>query len=166
MIESVTVDGGAFNVREGNHSIDLAATYVPRQRLNDFVQLSGDYRDFDLMAGWSPQNPETNAWITGEFSFGNGFLDRLEHRQQYKLNGLRQFKIGNSNQLTLFGIGDYGFSYIPGLIPILSPVPNDTIDNRQSDTTHNILLVATDNFSSLDGLKSTNMGKTTSPFNG
>jgi hypothetical protein len=26
------------------------------------------------------------------------------------------------------------------------PVPGDTIDNRQSDTTHNILLVATDNW--------------------
>ena len=147
-IEGVTVDGGAFNVREGNHSIDLAATYIPRQRFNDFLQLTGDYRDFDLMAGWSPENPQTNAWIAGELSFGNGFLDRLEHRQQYKLNGLRQFRLGNNNQLTLFGIGYYGFSYIPGLIPIFAPVPipGDTIDNRQSDTTHNILLVATDNW--------------------
>jgi hypothetical protein len=24
-----------------------------------------------------------------EASFGNGYLDRAEHRQQYKLNGLR-----------------------------------------------------------------------------
>jgi hypothetical protein len=148
VIEGVTVDGGAFNVREGNHSIDLAATYVPRQRFNDFVQLTGDYRDFDLMAGWSPANPQTDAWFAGELSFGNGFLDRLEHRQQYKLNGLRQFKLGSNNQLTLLGIGYYGFSYVPGLIPVFSPVPipNDTIDNRQSDTTHNILLVATDNW--------------------
>jgi hypothetical protein len=148
VIEGVTVDGGAFNVREGNHSIDLAATYVPRQRFYDFVQLTGDYRDLDVMAGWSPSNPQTNAWLAGEFSLGNGFLERLEHRTQYKLNGLRQFKLGNKNQLTLFGIGYYGFSYVPGLIPIFSPVPipNDTIDNRQSDTTHNILLVATDNW--------------------
>jgi len=145
VIEGVTVDGGAFNVREGNHSIDLAATYDPRQRFNDFFQLTGDYRDFDLMAGWSPDNPQTNAWIAGEFSFGNGFLDRLEHRQQYKLNGQREFKLGN-NQLTLFGIGYYGFSYVPGLIPIDVPVPGDTIDPRQSDTTHNILVVATDNW--------------------
>jgi Carboxypeptidase regulatory-like domain len=145
VIEGVTVDGGAFNVREGNHSIDLAAAYLPRQRFNDFVQLTGDYRDFDLMAGWSPENPQTNGWIAGEVSFGNGFLERLEHRQQYKLNGLREFKVGR-NQLTIFGIGYYGFSYVPGLIPINMPVPGDTIDNRQSDTTHNILLVATDNW--------------------
>ena len=117
VIEGVTVDGGAFNVREGNHSIDLAASYVPRQRLNDFVQLTGDYRDMDVMTGWGPENPQTNAWIAGEFSFGNGFLDRLEHRKQYKVNGFREFKMGN-NQLTLFGIGYYGFSYVPGLIPI------------------------------------------------
>ena len=146
VIEGVTIDGGAFNVREGNHSIDLTAIYVPRQRFNDFVQITGDYRDFDLMAGWSPENPQTNAWIAGEFSFGNGFLDRLEHRQQYKLNGLRQFKLGSNNQLTLFGIGYYGLSYVPGLIPIYMPVTAETIDNRQSDTTHNILLVATDNW--------------------
>jgi hypothetical protein len=145
VIEGVTIDGGAFNVREGNHSIDLAATYVPRPRFNDFVQLTGDYRDFDLMAGWSPENPQTDAWVAGEFSFGNGFLDRLEHRQQYKLNGQREFKLGN-NQLTLFGIGYYGFSYVPGLIPIDVFVPGDTIDPRQSDTTHNILLVAADNW--------------------
>jgi hypothetical protein len=145
VIEGVTVDGGAFNVREGNHSIDLAASYVPRPRFHDFVQLTGDYRDVDLMAGWSPQNPETNAWLAGEFSFGNGFLERLEHRQQYKLNGLREFEFGN-NQLTLFALGYYGFSYVPGLISIQVPVPGDTIDNRQSDTTYNILLVATDNW--------------------
>jgi hypothetical protein len=145
VIESVTVDGGAFNVREGNHSVDLAATYVPRARFNDFVQLTGDYRDLDLMAGWSPNNPQTDAWVAGEFSFGNGFLDRLEHRKQYKVNGSRVFNFGR-NQLILFAIGYYGFSYVPGLIPVHVPVPDDTIDNRQSDTTHNILLVATDNW--------------------
>lgn len=146
VIEGVTVDGGAFNVRQGNNSVDLAATYVPRPRFNDFIQLTGDYRDIDLMAGWSPSNPETNAWLAGEFSYGNGFLDRLKHRQQYKLNGFREFKLGSNNRLTLFGIGYYGFSYIPGLIPIFTPVPipDDTIDNRQSDTTHSVLLVADD----------------------
>src|SRR5271157_2675244 len=144
-IEAVTVDGGAFNVREGNNSVDLAAAYVPRQRVNSFLQLTGDYRDADVMAAWSPANPQTNAWIGAELSFGNGFLERLEHRQQYKLNGLRQFNLGN-HQLTLFGIGYYGFSYVPGLIPIDVPVPDDTIDNRQLDRTHTFLLVATDNW--------------------
>src|SRR5271166_6531300 len=143
IIEAVTVDGGAFNVREGNNSVDLAASYVPRWRAPSFVQLTGDYRDLDLMAGWNPKKPETNAWLAAELSFGNGFLERLEHRQQYKLNGLRQFNLGN-HQLTLFGIGYYGFSYIPGLIPISVPVPGDTIDNRQLDTTRTFLAVVTD----------------------
>ena len=145
VIEAVTVDGGAFNVREGNNSVDLAATYVPTQRLNDFVQLTGDYRDADAIVGWRSKDPQTNAWVAAEASFGNGFLDRLEHRQQYKLNGFREFKLGR-HQLTLFGIGYYGFSFVPGLIPIDFPVPNDTIDNRQLDRTHNFLAVATDNW--------------------
>lgn len=142
-IEAVTVDGGAFNVRQGNNSVDLAASYVPREHFNSFVQLTSDYRDADVMAGWSPSNPKTNAWLAMEASFGNGLLERLEHRQQYKLNGLRQFVLGH-HELTLFGIGYYGFSDIPGLIPIDVPVPGDTIDNRQLDRTHTVLVVATD----------------------
>src|SRR6202050_5093910 len=63
IIEAVTVDGGAFNVREGNHSVDLAAAYVPRQRLDNFIELTGDYRDIDLVAGWSPSDPDTNGWM-------------------------------------------------------------------------------------------------------
>ena len=145
VIEAVTVDGGAFNVREGNNAVDLAASYVPTQRLNDFVQLTGDYRDVDIVAGWSPENSNTNSWVAGEASYGNGFLERLEHRQQYKLNGSREFKPGR-HQLTLFGLGYYGFSFVPGLIPIGFAVPNDTIDNRQLDRTHNFLVVATDNW--------------------
>jgi hypothetical protein len=144
-IEAVTVNGGAFNVRQGNNSVDLAASYVPRQRFNSFVQITGDYRDADVMAGWSPSNPKTNAWLAIEASFGNGFLERLEHRQQYKLNGLREFILGR-HELTLFGIGYYGFSDIPGLIPINVPVPGDTIDNRQLDRTHTGLVVATDSW--------------------
>ena len=144
-IQGVTVDGGAFDVRQGNNSVDLAASYIPRERFNSFVQITGDYRDADVMAGWSPANSKTNAWLAIEASFGNGFLDRLEHRQQYKLNGLRQF-IAGRHELTVFGIGYYGFSDIPGLIPINVPVPGDTIDNRQLDRTHTGLLVATDNW--------------------
>ncbi len=145
VIEAVTVDGGAFNVREGNNSVDLAATYLPTQRLNDFVQLTGDYRDADAIVGWRSKDPQTNAWVAAEASFGNGFLDRLEHRQQYKLNGFREFKLGR-HQLTLFGTGYYGFSFVPGLIPIDFPVSDDTIDKRQLDRTHNFLAVATDNW--------------------
>jgi hypothetical protein len=112
VIEAVAVDGGAFNVREGNNSVDLAATYIPTQRLSDFVQITGDYRDADVIGAWGARNPQTNAWLAGEVSFGNGFLERLEHRQQYKLNGLREFKMGR-HQLMLFGIGYYGFSFVP-----------------------------------------------------
>jgi hypothetical protein len=145
IIEAVTIDGGAFNVREGNNAVDLAANYVPRRRLLSFVQLTGDYRDGDLMAGWSSSKPHTYEWIALEVSAGNGFLERLEHRQQYKLNGERQFNFGR-HQLTLFGIGYYGSSYVPGLIPIAVPVAGDTIDNRQLDYTHSALVVASDNW--------------------
>ena len=144
-IESVGVDGAAFNVREGNNSIDVAAAYAPRPRFNSFFQLTGDYRDADIMAGWAPSNPNTNAWIAGEFAFGNGFLDRLEHRQQYKVNGFREYHLGH-HDLSLFGVGYYGFSYLPGLIPINVPVPGDTIDNRQRDITHTFLAIASDNW--------------------
>ena len=144
-IASVDVDGAAFNVREGNNSIDVAAAYAPRPRFNSFFQLTGDYRDADILAGWSPTNPNTNAWIAGEFAFGNGFLDRLEHRQQYKLNGFREYHLGR-HDVTLFGVGYYGFSYIPGLIPLDTPVPGDTIDNRQRDITHTFLAIVTDNW--------------------
>lgn len=144
-IEGVTVDGGAFNVREGNHSVDLAATYFPRPRFPDFVQLTGNYRDIDLMAGWSPAKSTTDAWIGLEAAYGNGSLDRLEHRQQYKLNGYRQFKF-DRHELTLFGIAYAGFSDIPGLIPIHVPVPGDSIDNRQSDRTSNFLASASDSW--------------------
>jgi hypothetical protein len=144
-IDSVAVDGAAFNVREGNNSIDVAAAYAPRPRFNSFLQLTGDYRDADIMAGWSPSNPNTNAWIAGEVSFGNGFLERLEHRQQYRLNGFREYHLGQ-HDLTLFGVGYYGFSYIPGLIPIDAPASGDTIDSRQRDITHTFLAVASDNW--------------------
>lgn len=142
-IEAVSVDGGAFNVREGNNAVDLAATYIPRQRLASFLQLTGDNRDADVVAGWSPQNSAQNAWLSLEASYGNGFLERLEHRQQYKLNALRDWRLGR-HQLTLFGLGYNGFSYIPGLIPIAVPVPGDTIDLSQLEHTNTAILTAAD----------------------
>src|SRR6202162_440869 len=77
IIESVRTDGGAFNVREGNHSVDLAAIYAIRSSLEPFATFTADYRDVDLNAGWK--------WLAVQASFGNGFLDTLEHRQQYKI---------------------------------------------------------------------------------
>jgi hypothetical protein len=148
VVESVQVDGGAFNVREGNHSVNLAATYGLRSRLDPFVTFTGDYRDIDLVAGLSP-TPE--SWMAFTASYGNGFLARLEHRQQYKFNGERVFHAGE-HRLTLFGIGYYGFSYVPGLVPIFalnSADENfsnygDTIDPRQKDQTHTALVALND----------------------
>jgi len=147
-LESVQVDGGAFNVREGNHSVNLAATYAFRSRLDPFVTVTGDYRDIDVIAGLSPS---ADSWMAFEASYGNGFLDRLEHRQQYKFNGERLFHLGQ-HRLTLFGIAYYGFSYVPGLVPIFAlnsadanfPNYGDTIDPRQKDQTHTALLALND----------------------
>ncbi len=127
IIESVQTDGGAFNVREGDHSVDLAATYVIRPELEPFATLTADYRDVDLSAGWK--------WIGVQSSYGNGFLDRLEHRQQYKSNALKGWDIG-AHKLTMLFIGYYGRSAIPGLVPLGIPNLHDTIDSRQRDQTH------------------------------
>jgi hypothetical protein len=142
VIESVQTDGGAFNVREGNHAQNLAATYGLRPQIEPFVTVTGDYRDVDLVAGWSPSS-DPHSWITVQTSYGNGFLDRLEHRQQYKFNAYRLFHLG-SHDLTLFAIGYYGFSYIPGLVPVNMPNLHDTIDPRQKDQTHTGLIAAND----------------------
>jgi hypothetical protein len=140
VIGSVQVDGGAFNVREGNHSQNLSATYGLRSEFAPCFTLTGDYRDLDLVAGFSP---DVHSWVLAQASYGNGFLDRLEHRKQFKINGSRIFEFGN-HKLTLFGIGYYGFSYVPGLSPLGVPVPDDTIDSRQKDQTHTAEIVLND----------------------
>jgi Carboxypeptidase regulatory-like domain len=148
VLESVKVDGGAFNVREGNHSVNLAATYGLRSRLDPFITFTGDYRDIDVVAGLSPTS---ESWVAFAASSGNGFLDRLEHRQQYKFNGERIFHFGD-HRFTLFGVGYYGFSYVPGLVPLFalnSADANfrnygDTIDPRQKDQTHTALVALND----------------------
>ena len=145
-IGTVQADGGAFNVREGNHAVNLAVAYGPRPRLEPFLQLTGDYQDGDVVTGLDSANPETRGWLALEGSFGNGYLGRLEHRQQYKLNGYRVFDLGQ-HQLTVFGIGYYGFSYVPGLSPIEVNVPDDTVDYRQQDRTHTSIGVVTDTWS-------------------
>jgi hypothetical protein len=143
ILTGVQTDGGAFNVREGNHAENLSAIYQLRSRLEPFVALTGDYRDIDLVAGWSPEKPETKSWIAIEAAYGNGFLDRLEHRKQFKLNGFREFDIGD-HQLALFGVGYYGFSYVPGLVPVNIPGLQNTVDKRQKDETHTAELALND----------------------
>ena len=150
VIESVQVDGGAFNVREGNHALNLATSYALRSHLDPFITLTGDQRDITGTAGLSPTE---YSWIAIEGSYGNGFLDRLEHRKQFKLNGGQVFHAGN-HVLTLFGIGYYGFSYVAGLSPIYgfnsvdaadgwTRYP-DTVDPRQKDQTHTALIALND----------------------
>jgi len=148
-IGAVHVDGGAFNVREGNHAVNLSAAYEPRDRLEPFVTLTGDYRDVDLVAGWSPSNAATHGWLAFEAAYGNGYLERLEHRKQFKINAYRSFTRGH-HRTTLFAIAYYGFSDIPGLIPIDVPVRGGTIDPRQSDRTHTSIFVATDTWQFTD----------------
>jgi hypothetical protein len=148
ILESVQIDGGAFNVREGNHALNLAATYGLRSRLDPFVTLTGDYRDISMVTGLSP-GPESLVALSA--AFGNGFLDRLEHRQQYKFNTERIFHLGE-HRLTALGIGYYGVSYVPGLTPIYAinagdaglPALKDTIDPRQHDQTHSGLVALND----------------------
>ncbi len=135
ILDGVQTDGGAFNVREGNHAENLSAIYELRSRLVPFVTVTGDYRDVDIVAGWSPEGPDVKSWVAIEAAYGNGFLDRLEHRQQYKMNGYRMWEAGK-HQITLFGIGYFGNSYIPGLVPLDMPNLRDTIDQRQKDQTH------------------------------
>jgi hypothetical protein len=150
VIESVAVDGGAFNVREGNHALNLATTYALRSQLDPFLTLTGDQRDISGTAGLSPS---AHSWFAIEGSYGNGFLDRLEHRKQFKLNGGQVFRAGN-HTVTLFGIGYYGSSFVAGLSPIYgfnsvdaangwTQYP-DTIDPRQKDQTHTALIAGND----------------------
>jgi hypothetical protein len=142
-IESVETDGGAFNVREGNHAVNLGVTYGFRSRLEPFVTITSDAHDIDVAAGWSPGGPATRAWIAIEAAYGNGLLATPEHRQQYKLNAFRVFDF-NNHQVTLFGIGYFGTSQIPGLVPINVAGLNDTIDPRQRDQTHTGEVAAND----------------------
>ena len=142
-LDGVQTDGGAFNVREGNHSQNVAAIYQLKPKLEPFLTLTGDYRDADITAGWSPNTPRTLSWLAVEAAYGNGFLNRLEHRQQYKFNGYHVVDVGQ-HQLTLFGLGYFGQSYLPGLVPLNVSGLHDTIDNRQRDQTHSGILALDD----------------------
>ncbi len=142
-IGSVETDSGAFDVRHGNNAVNLAVAYGLRPRIEPFLEIGGDMHDYDVVAGWSPANPQTAAWVGLEIAGGNGFLELPENRKQYKLNAERSFTLGH-HQLTLFGVGYYGYSRIPGLVPIAVPVPGDTIDPRQSDRTYTSLFAASD----------------------
>ncbi len=159
---SVGTDGGAFNVLEGNHSLNLAATYSLRPQVRRFITLTGDYRDIDLTAGLSPADPAKKEWITIEANYGNGLTRTLEHRQQYKWNAMRVFDPG-SHEITLLSIGYYGHSHEGNLVPIGYGVElNDTIDPRQQDQTHTGILAVNDiwKIGSADELSSSSIFRT------
>jgi len=145
-LAGVTTDGGAFNVLEGNHALNLAATYLPRQQMSNFVTLTGDYRDIDMTAGFAPKDPAKREWVAIEANYGNGLLKDYEHRQMYKLNAQRVFDIGK-HELTLFGIAYYGAAHEGNLVPIgYSQDLGDTLDPRQKDQTHTALLAVDDHW--------------------
>src|SRR2546425_2927695 len=102
-IESVETDGAAFNVREGNNSVNSSITFGLRDRIEPMIRLTGAYRDLNLVTGWSPANPSNRTWVGLEISYGNGFLERLEHRKQYKGNVSKVFDFGK-HELTVYGI--------------------------------------------------------------
>jgi hypothetical protein len=104
----------ALQRARGQSRAEPGAIYGLRSHLDPFLTLTGDYRDITATAGMSPS---ANSWAAMEGSFGNGFLDRLEHRKQFKLNGGRVFHAGD-HTLTLFGIAYLGYGYVAGLRPI------------------------------------------------
>lgn len=141
---SVETDGGGFNVLEGNHSLNMAATYSLREKLQRFLTMTQDYRDIDLTAGFSPSDPAKKEWLALEANYGNGLMRTLEHRQQFKGNALRVFEPGK-HEITLMGIGYWGESHEGNLVPIgFGAQLNDTLDPRQKDQTHTGLLAAND----------------------
>ena len=142
-IESVETDGAAFNVREGNNAVNSAIVFGLRDRIDPLIRVTADYRDVNVVTGWSPVNPANKSWVGLEVSFGNGYLDRLEHRKQYKGNVSKVFTFGK-HDLTVYGIGYYGKAFQPGLIPIDRPTPGDTYDARQQEETANGSLILND----------------------
>ncbi|MFZ0518628.1 MAG: TonB-dependent receptor [Acidobacteriaceae bacterium] len=142
-VSAITVDDAAFNALYGDHAVNLAVTYYLGDRFRPFLVATKDGHDVDLQGAWSPKNPRIREWAAFEASIGNGFLARPEEREQYKLNWYRTWTPGK-HELTAFFLGYYGFSRVPGLIPLYTPVTDDTLDPRQMDLTHTTLSILTD----------------------
>lgn len=144
VLGSVETDGGAFNVLEGNHALNLAAIYSLRPGLRRFVTLTGDDRDMDLTAAFVPSDPGKREWLALEANYGNGLMKTLEHRQQYKWNATRVCE-RSGHEITLLSVGYWGQSHEGNLVPLgLGLQLNDTIDPRQKDQTHTAILAVND----------------------
>ncbi len=143
-LANVATDGGAFNVLEGDHALNLAATYSLRPRLDPSLTLTGDYRDLDLAASFAPSEVTKKEWLAIEGNYGNGLMRTLEHRKQFKWNAQRIFDPGR-HELTLLSVGYWGMSHEGNLVPIgFGMQVNDTIDPRQKDQTHTSIFAADD----------------------
>ncbi len=141
---SVGTDGGAYNVLEGDHALNMAAAYSFRPQLQRFLTLTGDYRDLDVTAAFAPSNSSKKEWLALEANYGNGLMRTLEHRKQFKWNASRVLDRGK-HEISLLSIGYWGESHEGNLVPIGSGVQlNDTLDTRQKDQTHTGLLAAND----------------------
>ena len=114
VIESVQVDGGAFNVREGNHALNLATTYALRSHLDPFFTLTGDQRDITGTAGLSPSELRGSRWRSRTaMDSWTGWSTASSSSSTAGRSSARAITL-----MTLFGIGYYGFSYVAGLSPI------------------------------------------------
>ncbi|MGA2890125.1 MAG: TonB-dependent receptor [Terracidiphilus sp.] len=141
---SVETDGGAYNVLEGDHALNMAATYNLRSQLQRVLTLTGDYRDIDLTAGLAPAEATKKEGLALEANYGNGLMRTLEHRKQFKWNALRVFDAGK-HEITLVDVGYWGESHEGNLVPIgFGAQVNDTLDTRQKDQTHTGLLAGDD----------------------
>jgi hypothetical protein len=144
----IQVDGGSFNVLEGNHSVNLAAAYGLRDTLPPLAALTVDPRNLDVAFAWPASR---SGFLAFEANYGNGYLNRLEHRQQYKFNAQRLIDAG-PHTVTLAAFAYYATGHLPGLVPTgsesdLGPLYRnwgDTIDPRQREQTHTTLFAAND----------------------
>ena len=140
IIGGVIVDNGAFNARYGDHAVNLALTYDLGSGLPSTLEASTNGKDVAVGGTW---HLGSSSWIAGQVLLGNGWLKRPEERQQYKLNALHGWSAGRHDFL-FFAAGYYGFSRIPGLIPLDVDVPAGTVDERQADLTHTSMAATVD----------------------
>jgi len=82
--------------------LDLAAAQESRPRLEPCLRLLGNHQDLGSVRGWSPANAATTSSIELQGSLGEGFLERLEHRQQYKVDGCRVQDFGRQTSTTIW----------------------------------------------------------------
>ena len=127
IIESVQTDGGAFNVREGNHSVDLAATYCLRPSLEPFATLTGDYRDADLSAGW--KLARSGGVVRQRLSGYTGTPPAIQ------VNAMKGWTLG-AHTLTRCSSATTASRGFRAWFRSMFPTLHDTIDPRQRDQTH------------------------------